>query len=140
MSRMLDLLRATTAAAALMVAPHGMASLLGQQPIPNVVRMTGQVAGEQGNQAVPSTDPSPIIQWAIQQGGAFVVVLVILFFYRRDWKTATEYWQAQNAITTNLVTESTKANTDVAAALRENTTVVHQAKNVMQRYLPEGRT
>lgn len=80
-----------------------------------------------------------VAQWAVREGGAFVVILVILFFYRRDWKTATEFWRDQHVITTQLVVAATKAQTETAAALRENTTVVHQTKHVMQKYLPHRR-
>lgn len=129
MARILDFLRAGVAAAALVIAPQGVVSMLGQQPVPPAVQLSGETQGD-------NVGESAFIQWALKEGGAFGVILVILFFYRRDWKAATEYWQQQNAITTKLVQESTMANSDMAAAMRENTVVVHQAKNVMARYLP----
>jgi hypothetical protein len=76
-------------------------------------------------------------QWAIEKGGAFAVILIILFFYRRDYVQLTDFWRAQSEIMKDLVEENTKAQTETASALRENTVVVHQAKNVMQKYLPE---
>jgi hypothetical protein len=76
-------------------------------------------------------DQLTIMQWAVREGGAFAVILVILFFYRRDWKTAVEFWRDQHATTTQLVQDNTRAQTETAAALRENTVVVHQAKNVL---------
>lgn len=78
-------------------------------------------------------DQISLIQWGLREGGAFAVILVILFFYRRDWKTAVEFWRDQHAITTKLVQDNTVAQTETAAALRENTVVVHQAKNVLAR-------
>ena len=76
---------------------------------------------------------------ALREGGAYLVIVLLLHFYRRDLKTAGEYWKDQNAITTQLAKESTKANTEMAAALAQNTVVVHAAKNVMQQYLPKRR-
>jgi hypothetical protein len=78
------------------------------------------------------------MQWAIREGGAYVVILVILFFYRRDWKTATEFWKDQHAITTDLVVKATTAQTD-CSALRETAIVTHQLKRVLEREFPERR-
>jgi hypothetical protein len=98
------------------------------------------LAGEGGaseNPSVPQDQATlTFAQWAIREGGAFAVILVILFFYRRDWKTATEFWRDQHAVTTQALRDSTKAQADMASALRENTQVVHHAKSVMQEYLP----
>ena len=84
-------------------------------------------------------DKLTLLQWGIREGGAFVVILVILFFYRRDWNTAVNFWRDQHAITTQLVQEATKAQAETAAALRENNVVVHQAKQTLQTLLPNRR-
>lgn len=83
-------------------------------------------------------DPT-FLQWAIREGGAYVVILVILFFYRRDWKTATDFWKDQHKITTDLAKECSKAMTDQTAALRENTIVTHGLKNLLQYQGPQER-
>lgn len=85
----------------------------------------------------PTPSEQTIAQWALEKGGAFAVILIILFFYRRDYVQLTDFWRAQSETMKDLVEENTKAQTETAAALRENTVVVHQAKNVMQKYLPE---
>lgn len=79
------------------------------------------------------------LQWAIQQGGAYVVILVILFFYRRDWTRLESQLRDQLAVLTQLVVGATKAQAETAAALTQNTVVVHQAKRVMETYLPLRR-
>jgi hypothetical protein len=81
-----------------------------------------------------------LAQWAVQQGGFLVVILVILFFYRRDWKTATEFWKDQTKVSHDLAATCATAVADNAAATRENTVVMHQAKNVIAHYYPERRT
>lgn len=105
------------------------------------VRQMTQLPSQGGNTTVPELNPTnaSLVQWAVREGGAFVVILVILFFYRRDWQTATEYWKAQNVITTQLCIKATEAQTDCAAALRENALVTHQVKRVFERQFPERR-
>ncbi len=71
-----------------------------------------------------------LAQWAIQQGGAFVIVLGVLFFYRRDYKILTD-------TLVSLVIKNTEAQTAHTAALAENTRVVHSAKEFMRRYTAE---
>lgn len=76
-----------------------------------------------------------MVEWAIKQGGALVVLVIVLYFYRRDYHVVTDFWKDQNRQLTELVISSTKAQTDTANALRENNIIVHQAKNVMAKYL-----
>lgn len=138
----MDWIRAATATTALFLV--GLLSQVAAQQqqaqaIASQVERAEQGMAITGGAEVGAADQVSIAQWAVREGGAFVVILVILFFYRRDWKTATEFWREQNVLTTNLVIAATKAQTETAAALRENTTVVHQAKHVMQRYLPTRR-
>lgn len=83
--------------------------------------------------------PEDFWRWAIQQGGAFVVVLIILFFYRRDWKTAVDFWKDQHAVTTGLIEKVTSANVEMTAALRENTVVTHSLKRAMEYTFPPRR-
>jgi len=130
-----DLLRAAVAAAALLAAPSVNSLLV---PVP-AAQATATSESQGGT--MPSVDPNQItlMQWAAKEAPAYVVILVILFFYRRDWKTAVDFWRDQHTITTKMVQENTVAQTETAAALRENTTVVHQAKHVMAKYLPERR-
>lgn len=77
------------------------------------------------------TSDESTLRWAIQQGGAFAVILVVLFFYRRDWKNVSEFWKQHSAEMNDLVTQATKAQTEMASALRENTQVTHSLKTVI---------
>lgn len=92
---------------------------------------------EPGGAPVAGTEP--ILEYAIRQGGTLLVLIVVLFFYRRDYRALTDYWRDQNKLMLALVEGNTKAQTDTAAALREQSVVVHQAKNVMRQYLPRRR-
>lgn len=144
MGLIVDGLRAAATATAVVLLLFGqpLEPLIGHlPPAPKIVAMTGLSAAtaNQGVEPVGQVEQVSLLQWGIREGGAFVVILVILFFYRRDWKTAVEFWRDQHAITTELVKESTKAQTETSAALRENTLVVHQTKAVIQNYLPTGR-
>lgn len=143
-ARVFDFTRAALATIALMVAPRSVESYLGQQPVPQLMAITlaqtpaQPITDPQGGPMNPGEQFS-IIQWAVKEGGAFGVILVILFFYRRDWKTAVDFWRDQHSITTDLVVQATRAQTETSAALRENTVVVHSVKNVLARHLPERR-
>jgi len=70
-------------------------------------------------------------------------VLVVLYFYRRDTKWATEFWKEQAVRNTEyakenalIIKENTKSNVDVSNAVRESTIVMHQAKRVMETHYP----
>jgi hypothetical protein len=141
MALVVDGFRAAATAAALVLLLFGqpMQPLIGHRPVPKIVGMTDLIAAEQGGDTVGQAEQVSLLQWGIREGGAFVVILVILFFYRRDWKTAVEFWRDQHAITTDLVIQATKAQVSMEAALRENTVVVHQTKGVIQNYIPAGR-
>jgi hypothetical protein len=80
-----------------------------------------------------------LLEWAFDKGGAYVVILVLLFFYRRDWQAVLASTKDELAILTGLVVEATKAQSATADALRENNVIVHQAKRVMETYLPLRR-
>jgi hypothetical protein len=102
------------------------------------------------NQGGPTMTPVPggeqLLEMAIRQGGLLLVLIVVLFFYRRDYVKLTDFWQKQSdqwatqtKIIVDLVAGTTKALTDDAAATREMSVVMHQAKNVMAAYLPNRR-
>lgn len=97
-----------------------------------------QTGGQVGSPSFPPVSDS-LVEWAIKQGGALLVLLVVLFFYRRDYHGVTDFWKEQNKIVTELVIASTKAQADMTNALRENNMIVHQAKNVLQQMVPPER-
>ena len=39
----------------------------------------------------------------VEKGGAAAVIAMLVYFYRRDWKTLTEYWQSQNSLLMEIV-------------------------------------
>lgn len=134
----LESLRAVVATSAILVL------LVAPGPVALFTRYTTeQIAGGPGVPVVPGIVSPDVqltmVQWAMDKGGAYVVILLLLFFMRRDWHTTVDYWQAQNAITTDLVIRATQAQTDTAAALRENTVVVHATKRVIMTYVPANR-
>lgn len=82
----------------------------------------------------------------LREGGAYTVLLVVLFFYRQDWKMLhacdrdlVETTKQQYDLTAGMLIKSTEAQTKVAAALAENTVVVHRVKSVLRAYLPQRR-
>ena len=81
---------------------------------------------------------SPMAEFAVRQGGALLVLLVVLFFYRRDYRYLSDYREQQFQVLVDLVGKNTQAFTDTASALRETATVVHQAKLVIRDRLPPG--
>ena len=83
---------------------------------------------------------STIIERIFREGGFFAIVLILLYFYRRDTKWATEFWRDEAGKRDALIRENTVAQTSVAAALSANTVVVHQAKRVMEELIPMRRT
>lgn len=90
-------------------------------------------------QAAEAADPETLGKLIAREGSAYTVIVVILFFYRRDWKTAVEFWKDQHALTMELVKDATKAQVDTASALRESTIVTHQLKRVVEGNFPLRR-
>lgn len=82
----------------------------------------------------PFLNPEDQVAELEQDLGFILVVLIVLFFYRRDWVAATEYWKQQNVITTRLVEQSVKAQVELAAVIRENTTVTHGLKRIVEDF------
>lgn len=134
----LKAISATTALVFLLSSQPPPESLMGTFPVPGVAG-SAQTNDVSAGGVVVGQGEQTILQWAIREGGAFAVILVILFFYRRDWKTAVDFWRDQHAITTDLVVAATKAQAETAAALRENNVVVHSMKQVIQTYVPNSR-
>lgn len=103
--------------------------------ITNRVIAVAQVAGAQLRQGesvgVGAMPQEPMMEWALRQGGALAVLLVVLFFYRRDYRDLAQFWRDQHKVMADLVATNTKANTEMMTALRENTIVVHATKNVL---------
>jgi hypothetical protein len=81
-----------------------------------------------------SPDPSgaqfSFLERAFDKGGGYAIAVILLFFYRRDYSALV-------APLTQLVINATAAQTETAAAMRENTAVVHGLKSVLQHYLPQ---
>ena len=98
------------------------------------IRPLGPVFAQALGTALPPSSES-ILEFAARQGGALVVLVIVLFYYRRDYRDLTAYRQARDEMLVMLVQESTKANTEMSNALRENNVVVHQAKNVLNDVL-----
>lgn len=132
---MADLFRAFAAVVFLGVVNLAIMPRLGDQ-------MTAVLNGQQLLTQTGETstmDEARLFQVAVQQGGLLLVLVIVLFFYRRDYLYLTSFWKDQNTIVTNLVAENTKATTEMATAMRENTVVVQQAKTVMATHLPRKR-
>lgn len=100
--------------------------------------MAVSIADAQGQTGiVPLVTNDPVAEY-LTKGGAFAVILVILFFYRRDWKTAVDFWQDQHKTTTELVQQATKAQAENSAALRENSLVLQRLADKLAMSIPPG--
>lgn len=120
------------------VAGLGVAAYLGATSTLQMIAEQYNTSQSQvGGPGVVPTDT--LLEWAIKQGGALAVLLVVLFFYRRDYRGVTDFWRDQNKITADLLIASTKAQTEMANAIMQNNQVISQAKHVMQYYLPQQR-
>jgi len=73
-----------------------------------------------------------LVNLGLREGPAAVVVLVILFFYRRDYKQVVDFWQEQTKTTVALVKESTQQHAEASAALKENSVVMHGLKRAIE--------
>ena len=84
------------------------------------------------------TDPSPLVEKVAREGGFFALVLILLFFYRRDTKWATEFWKEQAMRNADMIEKNAEQNQNVANAIRESNVVMHATKNIMARSLRSG--
>ena len=92
-------------------------------------------------QLIGSSVPSgeTFFEFAIRQGGAFAVLLIVLFYYRRDYRDLTAFRSERDAQLVAMVKEATQSNAAMADALRENTTVVQRANYLIAEHLPTRR-
>jgi len=63
-------------------------------------------------------DDLGIVESALKQGGLFALMVLVFFFYRRDWKTLTESQQATNETLIKLVNTNVAVMTEVRDELR----------------------
>lgn len=85
-----------------------------------------------GAETAPNTISLDPIAEFVTKGGPYASVMVILFFYRRDYKTVVDFWKDQSKATADLAKQSTSAQVETAAAMRELTTVIHSLKRVIE--------
>lgn len=83
-------------------------------------------------QAVP-TGPlinTELLKWILDQGGVFATLMVILFFYRRDFKSALD-------TVMNLVQQNIKAyqesKAQIEAMADQNAEVLNELRNAIHR-------
>lgn len=86
---------------------------LGLASAATVVLMASRTFALQLDQP-PTTDEAEFLRWAIKEGGLFAVTLVILYFYRRDFKSAAASQQAQ----TNALLGVVQANITAMNAMK----------------------
>ena len=63
----------------------------------------------------------PTLSYWIEKGGAFAVIALLVYFYRRDWTTLTQYWQQQNT----LLMEIVRTNTSELGKVQASITLMH---------------
>jgi hypothetical protein len=90
--------------------------------------------------SLTGTDEEKILRWAAEKGGLFVMVLIILWFYRRDFRQAASERQSQTNALLHVVRENITTMTDLRAAnaalqatVDRLTTTVQELKAVNDR-------
>lgn len=86
---------------------------------------------QQGGGSV--NDLIPILDWAIRQGGFLAVLVTVLYFYRRDMHQQKDEHFKHYQVVTDLVHRAVAAQTDTAAAIRENAMVLDRVRAHMDR-------
>ena len=76
-------------------------------------------------------DPA-FIQWLVQQGGAYLIILILGYFFRRDYRERN----GQLEQVAKMLVESTVAQTRMADVLATNTTVTNSLQDLIRTYLP----
>jgi len=94
------------------------------------------------SQTTVVADPmgATLLERVAREGGFFAIVLILLYFYRRDTKWATEFWKERAEENAKMIAENARSQSELAAALRENNVIVHQAKNIIAEYYPGRRS
>ena len=128
MDRVMDLGRAIVAALALLSA--GFVSA-GPAFIPQELRAQTLVQDTNNNKEQVSTVPESLAEWAIRQGGAFAVLVIVLWFYRRDYKDLSEYWKQHAEGLTTLIQNHTKAETELSKAIENNSSALDRLRVTM---------
>lgn len=86
--------------------------------------------------AAPSAGPSKeieLLQWGVTQGGLVLVVLVVVWSYRRDFQRVFDAERTKSSELLLALQASTTALTSHAEMLRENSSAAHeQAKALME--------
>ncbi len=131
MRRLGELVRAAVATLALAGAGYLSTTAMASQAQQVAANNASPAAGESTGDTVAGQDS--FLEFAVKQGGALLVLMAVLWFYRRDYKTLAEFWRDSDDTKTRLIEEHTRASTEMAAALRENTSAVRQAQAVMQQ-------
>ena len=70
----------------------------------------------------PATDS--LTEFALRQGGALAILLVVLFYYRRDYRDLVDYRSERDKILVTIIQDSSRAKTEMADAMRENNRIV----------------
>ena len=65
-----------------------------------------------------------LLKWGVEQGGFVLLVLVIGYFYRRDWMRLADFWQAETKQRTELIGETTKALAAQAIAYEKHAVAI----------------
>lgn len=76
-------------------------------------------------QALPAWSDAYLMQLA-EKGGGWAVLLIVLFFYRRDFLRKTDSEQATNDKLLAAITKQSESEQRLAVALTENTEVMRR--------------
>ena len=72
-----------------------------------------------------------ILMQLLEKGGGWVVLLVVLWSYKRDWQRIANSEAASRAELIKVLAEDAEAKQSVAVALAENTEVLRQLSSAL---------
>lgn len=88
--------------------------------------------------SIESLGDVDLFRYAMTQGGLLVVVLVLLWSYRKDLKASNAKQDERIEVLTNLVATNTAAMTRAAAASEANEKAAHRLSRALDHF-DEGR-
>lgn len=88
----------------------------------------GSGSGQTG--IVPIITSDPITEY-LTKGGAYGVIGLLLYFYRRDWSKALDFSKDNSEVLTGIVMAATKAQTESALAVSASTQAVRDSTTAL---------
>ena len=115
-----------------LVAMMTMGSFTLSSPVPPLA--SAQTVPPATQDGLPDMTPqqTELMQWVLTQGGITLVLIVVLWSYRRDFFRKSDRYVEENQELRYLLKENTAAATATALAIAQNTNATNNLANVIQ--------